>query len=103
MGLVCCGAQGENAVTPKTLPKDSLMDDIENGYWMISTKKHPEHYLYIQSNEEGNARCRKGNPGQQGQFKITKLVNGSMTLYTKEWPDYYYCNTINTRYDHRNC
>ena len=81
-------------------PQVTLMDDIEDGYWMVSTKQHPEHYLYVQNNEEGNARCWEGNPGPQGHFKITKLEDGSFMFYTREWPSYYY---YNTRYDHRNC
>jgi len=70
-----------DAVVLEAAEPKELLDAIQDGYWMLSTKNWPEHYLFIEDNRIGNARCKEGNPGPQGQWKITKLEDGSFTFY----------------------
>ena len=80
-------------------PKD-LLDAIQDGYWMLSTKNWPEHYLFIEDDRIGNARCKEGNPGPQGQWKIKKLEDGSFTFYNVHFQVNY---LLQTSEDDRNC
>ena len=60
------------------------------GYYIISTVKWPSCYLYLQDQEDYNARGWSGDPGTQGYFKLTKQMNGRYLITTKKWTEIYF-------------
>ncbi len=69
---------------------DLIFTPIDEGnYFLISTARWKDWYLYMQDNGEGNVRGYQNDPGPQGHWKITPKFDGSFLLSTKTWPSWY--------------
>nr|T1PQV6.1 RecName: Full=Toxin CfTX-B; AltName: Full=Toxin B; Short=TX-B; Flags: Precursor [Chironex fleckeri]AFQ00677.1 toxin B precursor [Chironex fleckeri] len=44
---------------------------LKSGYYMISTKKWPNYFVYMESSASGYIRSWHNNPGLQGHWKLT--------------------------------
>ena len=61
-----------------------------DSHLLLSTQKWMNWNVYMQSNNEGNVRGWKEDPGQQGHWKITQIGSTNKYLLSpKEWPDWY--------------
>ena len=82
------GDAGVFKITP--LPKK----DDKGLFYHITNKKWPNYFVYMQDNSAGNIKGWKGNPGIQGEWKLSvhnfseKSQNFTFTLAPKKWLDH---------------
>jgi len=78
---------GVQPTTPENNHQE--LDLLEQGFWLLSTAKWNNWYMYMQDTTKGNARGWKGDPGPQGWFKFKKQADGSYVISTAQWPNCY--------------
>lgn len=62
----------------------------QSDYYLISTKKWPECFLFVQASLDGNARgWNEDDPGPQGYFKLIPhpTQRGAFLITPQEWED----------------
>ena len=62
---------------------------LGSGYYLISSKKWPNRYLYMSMSPQGSVNGWDGDPGPQGYWRITPRDDGSILLSSKMWEDWY--------------
>ena len=63
------GPQGHWMITSKGT---IIIDGVETQTFLFHPEKWPNWYMYMQSDDTGNVRGWKGDPGPQGHFMMAK-------------------------------
>lgn len=74
-----------------------LFTEVSGGRYLISPKKWPNWYMYMQDNGTGNVKGWNGDPGPQGHWKLTKKDTTTIgdrnfntyLLSTEKWPNWF--------------
>ena len=77
------GDQGVVSATPHS----------DGGKFLLSTKKWPDHFMYVTNTPSGKVESCRSDPGPQGhwQFTIKNFQTRTFVLTTCKWPEWHVC------------
>ena len=62
---------------------------VNGGVFRMTTVKWPDWYVKMNDDEKGDLQGKQGYPGQQGEFKFTRIGYHYYFISPRRWPDWY--------------